>query len=133
MMKITQLSRFKIRWLNTKILILLLGVFLAILEANAQPFSYTGAVQTVTLPAGSYEIEAGGADGGDAKGGIGGKGGYSKGIISVTSPTTYYIYIGGKGTTASAPTTGGRNGGGSSLGTFSSARSEEHTSELQSR
>src|SRR5690606_19350227 len=120
MMKITQLSRFKIRWLNTKILILLLGVFLAILEANAQTFSYTGAVQTVTLPAGSYEIEAWGADGGDAKGGIGGKGGYSKGIINVTSPTTYYIYIGGKGATASAPTTGGWNGGGSFLGTFSS-------------
>src|SRR5690606_30150567 len=88
-------------------------------QGQAQTFSYTGSVQTVTLPAGSYEIEVWGANGGDAKGGVGGKGGYSTGILNVTSPTTYYIYVGGKGTTASAAATGGWNGGGSFLGTFS--------------
>ncbi|WP_177205776.1 glycine-rich protein, partial [Paenimyroides ummariense] len=87
---------------------------------QGQTFSYTGSVQTVTLSPGNYEIEAWGANGGDAKAGIGGKGGYSKGTISVTTPTTYYIYVGGKGAVASAPTTGGWNGGGGFLGTFSS-------------
>src|SRR5690606_267714 len=95
----------------------------SVFQGWAQTFSYTGSVQTVTLAAGSYEIEAWGADGG---GGFQtslinnwGKGGYSKGILTVTVPTTYYIYVGGKGSNASgtgagAVYLGGWNGGGDS-------------------
>ena len=85
-------------------------------------FSYTGAVQSITLDPGTYELEVWGANGGDAAGGTGGKGGYSKGTITVTTPTTYYIYVGGKGitksnTTVSTTCDGGWNGGGCMYGT----------------
>ena len=86
----------------------------------SKTFSYTGAPQSVELQPGTYEIEVWGADGGNAKHGTGGKGGYSKGTITVTSPTTYYVYVGGKGNTAPANGNGGWNGGGVITGTFSS-------------
>src|SRR5690554_4979503 len=117
MEKITPLSRLKIRWLNTQTLILMFfGMFLSFFNGQAQTYSYTGSVQTVTLPAGSYEIEAWGADGGNnLAADTGGKGGYSKGILNVTSSGTYYIYVGGRGSTGvSQSATGGYNGGGDS-------------------
>ncbi|WP_317897580.1 glycine-rich protein [Aurantibacillus circumpalustris] len=85
-------------------------------------FNFTGSTQTLALLAGSYSIECWGADGGD--GGdvsvsiFGGKGGYSKGVYAVTSPTTLYIYVGGKGQTTNTAgavvvtAAGGWNGGG---------------------
>ena|GEM_PF-2176814 len=90
-------------------------------STNTQIFSYTGAPQPVELQPGTYEIEVWGADGGNAKHGSGGKGGYSKGTINVTAPTTYYVYVGGKGGTSTGPGTaaGGWNGGGVITGTFS--------------
>ena len=89
MKKITQLSSIKVRWLNTQLFILFFLCWcFPFVKLQGQTFSYTGSVQTVTLPVGSYEIEAWGANGGDAKAGVGGKGGYSKGTINVTSPTT---------------------------------------------
>src|SRR5690606_36675266 len=124
MKKTIPLSKFKIRWLNTKSLILLLfGLFVSVFQGHTQTFSYTGAVQTVTLPAGSYEIEAWGADGGSGFDSSlinnEGKGGYSKGILNVATSTTYYIYVGGKGedatgTGSGAVYLGGWNGDGDS-------------------
>lgn len=95
-------------------------VFLGTAYSQTYTLSYTGSVQTLSLSPGSYSIQAWGADGGDALRGTGGKGGYSEGTITLSSPTTYYIYVGGKGSTASAPTAGGWNGGGGFTGTFSS-------------
>jgi hypothetical protein len=57
-------------------------------------FSYTGSVQQINLPKGTYQLEVWGADGG---GQYGGKGGYSKGEYNVTTPTTLYVCVGGVG------------------------------------
>lgn len=124
MKKNTRISCSKLQWLHAETLIfLLITLCFSFFQAQAQTFSYTGAVQTVTLPPGSYEIEMWGADGG---GGFhsslinnGGKGGYSKGILNVASTATYYIYVGGRGqdalgTGAGAVYLGGWNGGGNS-------------------
>src|SRR5688572_12063840 len=80
-----------------------LTVFLGTAYAQqTYTFSYTGAVQTLNAMGGEYQIECWGADGGDGGGtappltGIGGKGGYSKGVYTVTA-TTIYIYVGEKG------------------------------------
>ena len=84
--------------------------------------NYTGSVQTLTLLAGNYSVQCWGADGGD--GGdvtvtiFGGKGGYSKGVCTLATTTTLYIYVGGKGQTTNTAGTavvtaaGGWNGGG---------------------
>ncbi|MCE3074688.1 glycine-rich protein [Chryseobacterium gwangjuense] len=120
MKKNTQQSKLKILGLKTKASFLILfGTILSATQVQAQTFSYTGAVQSVTLAAGSYQIEMWGADGGDALKGTGGKGGYSTGTLQVAASTTYYIYVGGKGSTATSSTPGGWNGGGSCLGTYS--------------
>lgn len=78
-----------------------------------QNFTYTGAVQQVTLQPGSYEIETWGGNGHNSSGNNG-KGGYAKGNITVTSPQTYYIYVGGLGVapTSIAANTWTFNGGG---------------------
>ena len=77
-------------------------------------FAYTGNVQSITIPtAGTYKLEVWGAQGGSGSYSTGGKGGYAKGNISLTSGTTLYIYVGGKGSfSTSAGSTGGWNGGG---------------------
>src|SRR5688500_5517236 len=62
--------------------------------------TYTGAVQTLTVPSGNWGIECWGANGGDVTAGPGGggKGGYSKGELNViTSGTQLNILVGGKG------------------------------------
>lgn len=120
MEKITQQSKLKIWGLKTKASFLILfGAILSVAQVQAQTFSYTGTVQSVTLAAGSYQIEMWGADGGDALKGTGGKGGYSTGTLVVAASTTYYIYVGGKGSTVTSSTPGGWNGGGGCLGSFS--------------
>lgn len=65
-------------------------------------YSYTGGVQTWTVPAGitTITIECWGAQG---QGGNGGLGGYAKGDLSVTPGQTINIYVGGQN---------GFNGGG---------------------
>lgn len=83
-------------------------------------YSYTGKIQEVTLEKGKYQLEVWGAQGGNLKDtgytpytgstyGVGGKGGYSKGDLTLSNSDVLYIYIGGKGD----GTTGGWNGGGS--------------------
>jgi hypothetical protein len=72
----------------------------------------------VTLIPGPYILQlygAGGGDGGSINS-LGGKGGYSTGSIEITSLTTFYVYVGGKGASKSGAdgtiAEGGFNGGG---------------------
>lgn len=75
-------------------------------------YPYTGKVQTVTLPKGTYKLEVWGAQGGyRSSSSYGGKGGYSVGTLTLKSKTTVYVYAGGAGNTGK--TSGGFNGGGS--------------------
>ena len=85
-------------------------------------FSYTGSVQTFTSPSGvtSIQIEAWGAEGGgrvlsgNSASGLGGKGGYSSGTLSVTPNQDLYVYVGGHGSSSTnGVAAGGWNGGGS--------------------
>lgn len=75
-------------------------------------FSYTGSVQTFTVPAGvdSITIETWGAQGNsNALGVVGGLGGYATGKMDVSPGDILYINVGGGATTT---TLGGFNGGG---------------------
>lgn len=86
-------------------------------------FNYTGAVQSITLPKGTYTLECWGAQGGNrsqdsASATVTGSGlgGYSIGTLTLTQLTTCYIYVGGKGgmssSTGNVKVEGGFNGGG---------------------
>lgn len=84
-------------------------------------FDYTGSVQQVTLPKGKYKLQCWGAEGGTSyksSSAKGSKGGYSEGVITLTEVTTFYIFVGGKGSRGSSTTlvNGGWNGGGASVG-----------------
>lgn len=84
-------------------------------------YAYTGSYQEIELPAGQYKLQCWGAQGGSNAAasayGItekaGGKGGYSEGIITLSSKTKVRVYVGGVGTSSA----GGWNGGGSTSGT----------------
>lgn len=87
----------------------------------ATTFSYTGASETYTVPAGitNIQIEAWGAQGGGSEicGGTidedGGLGGYTVGNLAVTAGEVLYIYVGGKPTTTiGGASPAGFNGGG---------------------
>jgi hypothetical protein len=88
------------------------------------PFSYTGGIQTMLLQPGNYRLEVWGADGADGTYYSaqtpnnlinGGKGGFSTGTVSITSPMMVYIVVGGKGSNVLAGNNlGGYNGGGNS-------------------
>ena len=86
-------------------------------------FKYTGAVQSIILPKGTYKLECWGAQGGNrsqssssATVSGSGLGGYSIGTLTLTQTTTCYIYVGGKGgmssSTGNVKVKGGFNGGG---------------------
>ena len=84
-------------------------------------FDYTGTVQTVTLPKGTYKLECWGAQGGYRSSnsgievGMGGKGGYSAGTITLNQKTLIYIYTGGVGSiSGNGKADGGFPNGGSS-------------------
>ncbi|WP_368256463.1 glycine rich domain-containing protein [Blautia wexlerae] len=90
-------------------------------------FDYTGSVQTTTLTPGRYKLECWGAQGGNSDQsngtyGNGGKGGYSTGILNVSTNTTIYITVGGQGQNGvlNTRTAGGFNGGGDGYGTNNS-------------
>jgi hypothetical protein len=94
---------------------------ISLLDDFPANFTYTGAVQKVSLSAGKYKLEVWGAEGGKALHGVrGGYGGYSAGIINLTKNTTLNIYIGGK---PSLSNVGGFNGGGAGGG----ANSDSHS------
>ena len=85
-------------------------------------FEYTGSVQEVTLPAGKWKLEVWGAEGGKSNYNnsvilAGGKGGYSVGILNLTSSTPIYINVGGLGGDATTASAGqpGFNGGGTTI------------------
>lgn len=84
-----------------------------------EDFDYTGSVQSLTVPAGTYKLECWGAQGGSLGTGIGGKGGYSVGTLTLTGATALYVYVGGSGKTNSTTgfSEGGFNGGGSAYAT----------------
>ncbi|MBR4984437.1 MAG: hypothetical protein IKY83_01685, partial [Proteobacteria bacterium] len=85
-----------------------------------QNFSYTGKVQSVSLPQGKYKLEVWGAQGGyvpDSNSSLrGGNGGYSTGVLTLTSPKTLYVYVGNigdkKASNCSEYPDAGWNGGG---------------------
>ncbi len=81
------------------------------MEKNSEfLFDYTGNEQEFIAPIdGKYQIELWGASG---EGNV--LGGYTKGEIELTSGTTLYIYVGGKGNPTDGSITGGYNGGGNS-------------------
>lgn len=93
-------------------------------------FDYTGSVQQVTLPAGRYKLQCWGAQGGNSYSysGIGSKGGYSEGVLTLTQTTTLYIFVGGKGSNGSSTSmvNGGWNGGGGSVGRSSYNSGDEY-------
>jgi hypothetical protein len=80
-------------------------------------YLYTGAIQTVTLNQGTYQIEVWGADGGDGlsatyTGGNGGKGGYAAGVLALTARTTFYLVVGERGENSSTGPGNGLGGNG---------------------
>lgn len=100
------------------------GVDSANYNGSVMNFDYTGSVQTATLTPGTYKLECWGAQGGNSNQsngtyGNGGKGGYSTGILNVSTNTTIYITVGGQGQNGilNTRTAGGFNGGGDGYGT----------------
>jgi len=92
--------------------------------SDSTTFSYTGSVQTWTVPNGNTTITvtAYGGSGGDGangttvNGATGGNGAAVTATISVTAGDTLYLYVGGSGANASIKTGGsGGWGGGSSI------------------
>ena len=87
-------------------------------------FNYTGNYQEYKIKeSGYYRIQCWGADGGNStrnggKGALGGKGGYTSGVIFLEKGEKIYIYVGGHGEDAVAKkdSPNGYNGGG--LGTW---------------
>lgn len=103
------------------------GVGSANSNSSVMNFDYTGSVQTTTLTPGTYKLECWGAEGGignqsNGTYGNGGKGGYSTGILNVSTNTTIYITVGGQGQNGilNTRTAGGFNGGGDGYGTNNS-------------
>ena len=89
---------------------------ISIVSFTTTTYNYTGSVQQVDLPAGTYKLEVWGAEGGKSNessalsaSATAGKGGYSVGTILLLSNTTLYIYVGGKGNYGSSHTYGGWN------------------------
>lgn len=73
--------------------------------------TYSGTYKSITLPAGTYKLECWGAKGGYYKSSYsanGGNGGYSYGVLKLTTETLIYLYVGQMPTSK----TGGFNGGG---------------------
>jgi hypothetical protein len=90
----------------------------AAISQASYTFNNTGAVQTLTLPAGNWRIECWGANGGSITT-LGGQGigGYSSGEYHISIPgTVLNIFVGGRGFPATGNTSaagaGGWNGGG---------------------
>lgn len=85
-------------------------------EGKKWDFNYTGSQQTWVSPSsGKYLVEVWGAQGGSpltSPGSSGGKGGYAKGELELTSGDTLYAYVGASGNSPGNPYTfnGGAKG-----------------------
>lgn len=74
-------------------------------DSKVYKFEYTDSEQSVTLPKGKYILECWGAQGSgnnvpngvSGNKGYGGKGGYSKGVLTLKSERKLFIYVGGQG------------------------------------
>lgn len=73
-----------------------MGAPISVKKNQVLKYEYTGAAQSVTLPAGTYRLEVWGAEGGTATNNYGGYGGYSVGTLTLTDESTVlYIQVGG--------------------------------------
>ena len=73
---------------------------------------YSGTAKSINLPKGTYKLECWGAESGKYNtSSTSGKGGYSRGALSLSIESILYLYSGGQGTAANS--SGGFNGGGS--------------------
>ena len=90
------------------------------INLNKYYYMYTGEAQTFTAPkTGNYKVELWGAQGMDYdSSNIGGKGGYTSGIISLNKDEHLFVYVGGKGVGKTAGYNGGATGGSSTDGTY---------------
>ena len=93
-----------------------MGTTTKVKKGQVLDYSYTGGVQSVTLPAGTYKLEVWGAEGGTALNNYGGYGGYSVGTLNLTDESTVlYIQVGGCPASVGndrVVVPGGYNGGG---------------------
>ncbi len=84
--------------------------------------SYTGGVQQMALPGGTFQLECWGAQGGTMESGwtgIGGYGGYTKGKLTLEAWRMFYVYVGGSGqgyNSGRSTHAGGWNGGAACYG-----------------
>ena len=103
-----------------------LTLYTNIEEHVVYDFEYTGEYEQVTLSAGRYKLECWGAQGGNGAFSDGGHGGYSSGIINLSTDTPIYVFVGGAGSTNNGikTTNGGFNGGGSARSTMSGNASQ---------
>lgn len=91
---------------------------LKITNGQVLNYDYTGNVQSIMLPPGSYKLECWGAQGGyRSSATYGGKGGYSVGELTLNEETMLYVQVGRSGGYAgdsiyTTETSGGYNGGG---------------------
>lgn len=95
-----------------------MGLPLQITNGQVLNYDYTGNVQSIMLPPGSYKLECWGAQGGyRSSATYGGKGGYSVGELTLNEETMLYVQVGRSGGYAgdsiyTTETSGGYNGGG---------------------
>lgn len=93
-----------------------MGTATKVKKGQVLNYDYTGGVQSVTLPAGTYKLEVWGAEGGTALNNYGGYGGYSVGTLNLTDESTVlYIQVGGYPDSVGddrVVVPGGYNGGG---------------------
>lgn len=95
-----------------------MGLPLQITNGQVLNYDYTGGVQSIMLPPGSYKLECWGAQGGyRSSATYGGKGGYSVGELTLNEETMLYVQVGRSGGYAgdsiyTTETSGGYNGGG---------------------
>lgn len=92
-------------------------VYRKILHEPVREIKYTGKAQTMNFVSGEYIVECWGAQGGTMQSGysgVGGRGGYARGELSLPKPYTLYLYVGGQGQGYNGSTNhyGGWNGGG---------------------
>ncbi len=106
-------------------LLIILGLIFNHSWSQVTTFSYTGGVQTYTVPLGvtSIQLETWGAQGGTGTGfdgvaGTGGLGGYSIGNLVVTPGQVLEVYVGGAGASTGP---GGFNGGGQAGSNYGAA------------
>lgn len=88
----------------------------SVVAGQTYNFTYTGNSQSINLPAGQYKLEVWGAQGGNDTSNptqyLGGRGGYSTGILTLDNNTTLYVYVGSQGTGNANSGSWGSTGGG---------------------